>query len=340
MEYFFLLSGSNLDLSKLELKSLLDMYSIKGEIKDCNGPILLDTDESIPLELFERSSLIKSCGRVIEKVPSNLEKLEKIFSEISWSKWVKSPFKLRIKDLVGKYSRKVMPLEEGLSKYIWKSLSNPDVDLENPRTSIYVFLKKNKFYLTKLVWKSKPGRFKERQPNQKPGFHPTILKPRLARVLVNLSRAREGLLDPFCGTGAVLIEAGLIGCEVMGSDLDPEMLEKSEENLKHFSIKDYELKELDATQLSQEFKKDSVDAICTDPPYRRSSFSSKENVSELYNEFLVEVSRVLRKGKYISFMIPKGTELKVPESLHLKDKVDLYVHGGLTRRILVLKEKL
>ena len=95
------------------------------------------------------------------------------------------------------------------------------------------------------------------------------------------------------------------------------------------------LERIDATRLSKHFKK--VKAIATDPPYRRSSFSSKKDISELYNIFLKEVEKILQG--YISLMIPKGIKINIPKSLETVGKADLYVHGSLTRRILILKTK-
>ncbi|MFH1546481.1 MAG: methyltransferase domain-containing protein [Patescibacteria group bacterium] len=37
--------------------------------------------------------------------------------------------------------------------------------------------------------------------------------------------------DPFCGVGGILVEAALLGCRVVGSDLDPRMVEFSQKNL-------------------------------------------------------------------------------------------------------------
>ncbi len=61
-----------------------------------------------------------------------------------------------------------------------------------------------------------------------------MLPPKLAQIMINLSKAERGLtvLDPFCGTGAVLIEAALMGLKVEGSDINRSMADQSEENLK------------------------------------------------------------------------------------------------------------
>jgi hypothetical protein len=57
------------------------------------------------------------------------------------------------------------------------------------------------------------------------GFHafPARMHPAIARVLLrelSLGRASR-VLDPFCGSGTVLVEAMIAGWRSLGSDLDP-----------------------------------------------------------------------------------------------------------------------
>lgn len=65
-----------------------------------------------------------------------------------------------------------------------------------------------------------------------------MLPPKLAQIIINLASAAQippdygaQVLDPFCGTGVVLQEASLMGYDIVGSDLEPRMVEYSRENL-------------------------------------------------------------------------------------------------------------
>lgn len=63
-----------------------------------------------------------------------------------------------------------------------------------------------------------------------------MLPPKLAQIIINLAAGSANpsdltVLDPFCGTGVILQEAGLMGAKVYGTDLVPRMLEYSEKNL-------------------------------------------------------------------------------------------------------------
>lgn len=50
------------------------------------------------------------------------------------------------------------------------------------------------------------------------------LRPSVAAAAVRLAGAPGRLLDPFCGTGTILAEAGAAGWTAYGADLDPEAL--------------------------------------------------------------------------------------------------------------------
>lgn len=65
-----------------------------------------------------------------------------------------------------------------------------------------------------------------------------MLPPKLAQIIVNLAaggidskRDKLKILDPFCGTGVILQEAGLMGYGVYGSDIDERMADYSRQNL-------------------------------------------------------------------------------------------------------------
>ncbi len=67
-----------------------------------------------------------------------------------------------------------------------------------------------------------------------------MLPPKLAQIIINLAAATTGaagkvILDPFCGTGVVLLESELMGFNAYGSDLEPRMIDYSAHNLTWFS---------------------------------------------------------------------------------------------------------
>ncbi|MBI3269992.1 MAG: hypothetical protein HYZ53_13280 [Planctomycetes bacterium] len=55
------------------------------------------------------------------------------------------------------------------------------------------------------------------------GFHvyPARLHPHLAETLLASARPRQAVLDPFCGSGTVLVQALARGCRALGRDINP-----------------------------------------------------------------------------------------------------------------------
>jgi tRNA (guanine10-N2)-dimethyltransferase len=189
------------------------------------------------------------------------------------------------------------------------------------------------------LWDSKTDkRFVERQPKKKIKFHPAMLKPKLARVLINLTAAKRKLLDPFCGTGSVLIEAGVLGLKPIGSDIERKMVWYSKLNTEHFKIK-CDLHQLDATELEKHFKPNSIEAIACDPPYGKSSTLAGKKLNELYPKFLDSANKVLKLSCRLVMIRPDYLKLPINSKQWKKcGEFDWYVHGSLTRKILVLEK--
>lgn len=60
-----------------------------------------------------------------------------------------------------------------------------------------------------------------------------MLPPKLARMMVNIAQPKKALLDPFCGSGTVLMEAILLHpeAEIVGSDIDKRQTDGATINL-------------------------------------------------------------------------------------------------------------
>jgi predicted RNA methylase len=100
--------------------------------------------------------------------------------------------------------------------------------------------------------------------NAKPFRTSSSLPSRLARGLVNLvAPPALTILDPFCGTGSILLEANAIGIQAYGVDLNPKMTRMSRKNLAHFGYP-VNVEWGDALDCQQ-----TADAIVTDLPYGR-----------------------------------------------------------------------
>jgi tRNA (guanine10-N2)-dimethyltransferase len=232
-------------------------------------------------------------------------------------------------------------LETILGSTIRRSKDSVSVDLKISEANVKELCNRSamiqKCYTDGLkIWAAKSDkRFVGREPKKKLKSHPAMLKPKMARLLVNLTGAKKQLLDPFCGTGSILIEAGVLGISPVGSDIDRKMVWYSTLNTKQFKVK-AELKQVDATNLESEFK--NIEAIACDPPYGKSSTLAGKKLEELYPKFLASANKVLKKGSRLVMIRPHYLKLRITNDWKKLGEFDWYVHGGLTRKILVLEK--
>lgn len=104
-----------------------------------------------------------------------------------------------------------------------------------------------------------------------------MLPPKLARMMVNLAElpSRGVLLDPFCGSGTILMEAALAtdAHDIIGSDIEIAQIKATNSNLdwlvkeRIFSAEDavrFKAFQSDARKLESEIDCESVDAIVTE----------------------------------------------------------------------------
>ncbi len=148
-----------------------------------------------------------------------------------------------------------------------------------------------------------------------------MVPPKLARIMINLvlgetknQNSNTLIIDPFCGSGNILLEAIMLGCDVFGSDVSEKAISDSKENvewlLKVHSTqpavhRNYKIVQADATtskfteycELSTENHNGFV-IVCEpylgEPKKYLSSIRSirgeYEKVRELYLDFLRNVS--------------------------------------------------
>jgi len=157
--------------------------------------------------------------------------------------------------------------------------------------------------------------------------------------MVNLSliRKNETLLDPFCGTGGILIEGGLIGANVVGSDLKKDMVKGCRENLDSYKIKNYKLFQSDVGNVPS--KIDEVDAVVTDFPYGRATTTNREGIVSLYKRAFDSIRRVLKDERRAVVSIPDMEAVELgSKCLDLIEVHPFRVHRSLTRYITVYKK--
>lgn len=176
-----------------------------------------------------------------------------------------------------------------------------------------------------------------RAGNRRPFDLPVSIHPKYARAMVNMARAPLGgrVVDPFCGTGGVLIEAALLGYRAAGGDLDQRMVEGSRRNLAHQGVR-AELAMCDVSDFPDRLP-GQVDAIVTDPPYGKSTWTDGEAVPELLGRFYRTAARALRPGSRLVVCLPDPSQAPTGgQGFKLVSVHALRVHRSLTRHITTL----
>jgi len=127
------------------------------------------------------------------------------------------------------------------------------------------------------------------------------LKTPVAYAMLQFARLGEGegsLLDPFCGSGTILIEAAQVfpRLEVCGCDLYQEAVDGARHNAAALGLSGrIRIRQADARALSEVFPRDRFCAIVTNPPYGV-HMGKHLNFNRFYRLFLEQAWEVLAPG--------------------------------------------
>ncbi|UCF12413.1 MAG: methyltransferase domain-containing protein [Thermoplasmatales archaeon] len=215
---------------------------------------------------------------------------------------------------------------------------NP-VNLDNPDLEMRVFITDTNVYVGLKIVEIKRSLFEKRKVHHRPFFSPISLHPKLARTLVNLSsiKKNEKLLDPFCGTGGILIEAGIIGAKIIGSDIEEKMIKGCKKTLDFYKIEDYKLFCSDIGEINNYIS--DVDAIVTDLPYGKSTTTKGENINRLYDRTFENIAKVLKKNGIAVVGLSNKNMITLGERyFSLLKKYEYRVHRSLTRFFVVYQK--
>ncbi len=152
-------------------------------------------------------------------------------------------------------------------------------------------------------------------------------------ILLNYSDVGDLVLDPMVGSGTTLIECKLLGRNGIGIDINPEAIALTRQSL-NFTAElesDQQVYVGDVRSLGN-IKNESIDLICTHPPYMNIVQYSKgqiaEDLSNISNPFkfcdafepaILEMWRVLKPGHYCAILVgdTRKAQHYVPFSYHM-----------------------
>jgi len=228
-------------------------------------------------------------------------------------------------------------IEGEIGRAILRSVPQARVNLTHGAKTFLGVIVGETFLLGLVIERSGSG-LSWRKPHLRPFFHPSAMPPKLARCMVNLSRAKPGgvFLDAFCGTGSHLIEAALMGCTVLGSDIDPRMVRGASLNLCSLGIEEYHLCVADAKALP--FR--AFNSCASDPPYGRGSSTHGVEAKDIVEGFLGNVFDVLASGSHVCLAFPECAnigELGRAVGYEVWESHLVREHKSLTREVVVLR---
>ncbi|AEH25459.1 TIGR01177 family methyltransferase [Pyrococcus yayanosii] len=319
------------DMARAEVKALLEIAG-EGQIVGRDYLLLALKGSSSLFPFLERLGMAHEYGLLLFSA-GDVEELLSKAREIEWPALIKGTFAVR-REIMINCRHDVEGIERKLGAIIHgQGLS---VNLSKPDTTVRVYCGES-LWLGVRARLFKGKEFDTRKADRRPFSRPIALPPRLARAMVNLSRAKRELLDPFMGTGGMLIEAGLMGLKVYGVDIRPDMVEGAKINLEHYGIKDHVLKVGDATKLKELFPDKTFEAIATDPPYGSSTTLPMAR-DELYRRALESMAEVLEG--YLAIAFPADFDaVSAAEDIGFKVIERFYqrVHSSLARYFYVMK---
>ena len=326
--YLLELGGENTDLGKYEALELLKFkqYSPRLEF-DYGNIIVISTSKDIKENIIARLSMTKRISKVI--FSSSKDDIEEILKDLKEIKIDDLDFAIR--QINGKNLN-----SEQVTLLIGEKISEKnETNLDGPQVTV-LFYKNENFFIS-LKYSGKNTGYKKclkHHISNRPYFSPIGIHPRVARAMINLSNCADDrtLIDPFCGTGGVLIEGADMGLKVIGIDLKDRMIEFSKGNLRHYGFK--------GKLINSDFKEVAdlnFGSIVCDPPYGIASTSGGENIRELMERSLDTFQKCMTKSQRLVIAV-SDTRMIRHKNLTQIYKFEWYIHKSLTRNIIVLEK--
>ena len=311
-----LLSGEGTTLPLAEAKALFLAYDPSSTFEVPDPRILIAESEADPSRVGRRIAFGRRVGRLVEdrsSVPSLVNGRRVRFRSF---------------DLVPGLS----PADPAA----YLAGVKAQVDLRSPELELTLVRSSSEYLAV-----TSPGTMLQgwslRRPRRRPFFHPSAIFPKLSRALFNMSRCRERetFLDPFAGTGSILLEAGVVGARVVAMDIVAKMASGATANMKRFSQEWDGVVRGDCASLP--FR--SVDAVATDIPYGRASSTRGKVPEKILGFALPEHARVCPRGSLAVVMHPQQFPVHPGDEFRAVEEHHLHVHKLLTRAITVLERR-
>ncbi len=304
---FFAVSGEHATLPFAEIPAILEAAGLPySDVTTFPRVLCLTSPIDGAYAVARRSSLTKLCGLELFHSSADQREVRRCLRDVPFPNYLHpgQRFSVRVTSFDASSGR-TGALERAIGSLITRTTPGAAVDLVTPDQRFLGFITGSRFIFGVQLAAVSAKSFLERRPRNRPFRHPSTMPPKLARCLVNLARAPTGglVLDPFCGAGAILLEAGVIGCRVVGMDVRADMVEGSSRNLTAFHVPWDGMLVGDARRLPVT----AVDCIVSDLPYGRASSARGGALHDVFSAFLGDATRILPQGGFLALALPRDS---------------------------------
>lgn len=182
------------------------------------------------------------------------------------------------------------------------------------------------------------------------GDYPGNWSPYVPRnIILRYSKENDLILDQFAGSGTTLVEAKLNNRNIIGCDINDKAIELSKQRIADVegNSKAVILKR-DARNL-YDIKDNSIDLICTHPPYadiikystdikEDLSLFSREDFYKAMSQVAKECYRVLKSEKYCAILMgdTRKNGYIVPLGF---DVMNIFINSGFKLKEIIIKQQ-
>jgi len=339
---FFILSGEHASLPAAEIRAILESAGLEYTRPEQNYRLLtLEAPEEALKPVSERSLMYDWCGVRLAECAGEEKQIISMVRNLPIEGLTKHVGNFAVRSIrlggVNKSIRRIS-LERDIGSVVKELVPRLSVRLHDPDLTFACVLFDDMFLFGVSAYSKPSGLIAPRRPRKRPVFHPSTMPPKIARCMVNLSRAGPAAIfaDPFSGVGGIMIEAAVIGCRVLGLDANLRMIRGARRNMRYFGFDAFGFLKGDARKLP--FR--AIDAIATDPPYGRGSSTMGTRVTSLIKDFLGGAKASLTKGACLCISTPVDVDVEGyarDAAFVVKERYLAKVHRSLTRQFLVLK---
>lgn len=204
-----------------------------------------------------------------------------------------------------------------------------------------------KFVLeTNTVWSfPNRGKWATHDAKYRGNFSPYVAK----NIILRYSKPNDLVLDQFVGGGTTLIECKLNNRNAIGIDINPNAVEITNNKLNFESDNQVKIEVCLGNACNLKLKSESVDLICTHPPYAnviKYSDGIDGDLSLLKNEdFLMQMEkvasecyRVLKKDKFCVIVMGDTRKNGMVQPLGF-EVMQKFVNVGFKQKEIIIKEQ-